>query len=61
MALGINTQPAVHPYGTNVPYVALSPASITPVMYNSLPHENRQPFLSINYIMCSDGVFPSRT
>lgn len=26
----------------------------------SLPHENRQPFLVINYCICVQGVFPSR-
>ncbi|WP_199769356.1 phage tail protein [Flavivirga eckloniae] len=26
----------------------------------SLPHENRQPYLSIYYIICLQGVFPSR-
>jgi microcystin-dependent protein len=61
MALAVSTQPAVPVYGTNVPYVALSPASITAAAGKQYPHENRQPFLSINYIMCSDGPFPSRT
>lgn len=27
---------------------------------NNLPHENRQPFLTINFIICLYGIFPSR-
>jgi microcystin-dependent protein len=27
---------------------------------NSQPHENRQPFLALNYIICQYGIFPSR-
>jgi microcystin-dependent protein len=26
----------------------------------SQPHENRQPFLVINFAMCLSGIFPSR-
>ncbi|SUJ01332.1 Phage Tail Collar Domain [Sphingobacterium spiritivorum] len=26
----------------------------------SLPHENMQPFLTTNYIICVEGIFPSR-
>jgi microcystin-dependent protein len=26
----------------------------------SLPHENRQPFLAVNYIIALAGVFPSQ-
>jgi microcystin-dependent protein len=28
---------------------------------NSLPHENRQPFLALNYIIALQGIFPSRS
>jgi microcystin-dependent protein len=27
----------------------------------SLPHENRQPFLAMNYCICTNGYFPSRS
>ncbi len=27
---------------------------------SSLPHENMQPFLAVNYIICTAGIFPSR-
>jgi microcystin-dependent protein len=27
---------------------------------NSLPHENRQPYLGLNYIIALQGIFPSR-
>jgi microcystin-dependent protein len=38
---------------------ALSPTSIGPTGGN-LPHENRQPYLSINYCIALRGLFPSR-
>lgn len=37
----------------------LSPASITNVG-QSQPHENRQPFLVLNFIIALIGIFPSR-
>jgi len=37
----------------------MDPASITSVG-GSQPHENRQPFLVINFIICLAGIFPSR-
>lgn len=32
----------------------------TTVSGNSLPHENRQPYLVLNYIIALEGVFPPR-
>ena len=32
----------------------------TTSMGGSLPHENMQPFLTTNYIICVDGIYPSR-
>jgi microcystin-dependent protein len=57
MALAISTQPAVGVYGNDEPYTSLAGSSIRPAG-QSVPHENRQPFLAINYIICSSGVFP---
>lgn len=37
---------------------ALTPSTIAPTGGN-LPHENQQPYLCINYIICLDGIFPS--
>jgi microcystin-dependent protein len=44
---------------TNLP-VTLNPAAITPSRGNSLPHENRQPFLAMNWVICVDGIYPPR-
>ncbi|WP_375551758.1 phage tail protein [Rhodophyticola porphyridii] len=41
------------------PVVALNPASISNAG-GSLPHENMQPTLCINYIIALQGIFPSR-
>ena len=32
----------------------------TAMMGSSLPHENMQPFLTTNYIICAEGIYPSR-
>ncbi|MBV8192876.1 MAG: phage tail protein [Alphaproteobacteria bacterium] len=55
-----NTQLAVSMYNAGPPDVTLSPSSISPTTYPGLPHENRQPFLAINYIICVDGIYPSQ-
>ena len=39
--------------------VAISPASVTNVG-GGQPHENRQPFLTLNYCIALQGIFPSR-
>jgi microcystin-dependent protein len=38
---------------------ALSPNAIAP-SGGSQPHENRQPFLALNYIVSLFGIFPSQ-
>lgn len=42
--------------GTAAP---MSPAAIEPVG-QSQPHENRMPYLAMNYIIAVEGIFPSR-
>ncbi|HEX3152293.1 MAG TPA: tail fiber protein [Gemmataceae bacterium] len=37
----------------------MNPAAIAPAG-SGLPHNNMQPYLGINYIICMAGVFPSR-
>ncbi len=41
----------------NTPLVQLSPLAITPTG-SSLPHNNLQPYLTINFIIALQGVFP---
>ena len=40
---------------------ALSPSSIAPSAGNAVPHENRMPSLTVTYIICVNGIFPSRS
>jgi microcystin-dependent protein len=40
--------------------VALAPTSIGPFPGGSQPHENRQPFQVINYIIALVGIYPSQ-
>jgi microcystin-dependent protein len=55
-----STRPALHAkvYG-DTPDTALSPAALA-VSGESQPHNNMQPFLSMNFIICLNGIFPSR-
>lgn len=46
-------------YGTGAPNIAMSSASVTNTG-GSQPHENRQPYLTLNYCIALQGVFPSR-
>ncbi|HBB87029.1 MAG TPA: phage tail protein [Blastocatellia bacterium] len=65
---GIEVSPADHVWGkTSVnPYLAapaantaMAPGTITSTGGNQ-PHENRQPYLVLNFIIALTGVFPSR-
>jgi microcystin-dependent protein len=37
------------------------PSRTSPTDTTALPHENMQPFLTLNFIICLAGVFPSRS
>lgn len=43
----------------NTQPVTMSPSIISPVGQNQ-PHENRQPFLVMQFCICYDGVYPSK-
>ncbi|MGJ1286538.1 phage tail protein [Sphingobacterium spiritivorum] len=55
-------------FNSNVPDKTMSDSSLnvsgltitTTSMGGSLAHENMQPFLTANYIICVEGIFPSR-
>lgn len=49
----------VNDYLSTTPNVALSPNSIG-LTGGNLPHENRVPYLGVSYIICLEGIFPSR-
>ncbi len=51
--------PAYTPYSAANEQVALTAASTTPAGGN-LPHENRQPYLGVNFIIATAGIFPSQ-
>ena len=59
LVLGQSTQSSVSllaapPANTNLAASAIVASA------GGQPHENRQPFLAINYIICAAGVFPSQ-
>jgi microcystin-dependent protein len=60
LVLGQGGASEVNVYGapTTTP-TALNSAAVGPSAAGNLPHENRQPFLAINYIIAPDGIFPS--
>ena len=47
-------------YDTGVPNATMSAQAIEPTG-GGLPHENRQPFLVLNFIIALLGVYPTRT
>ena len=47
------------PYGANGSPTTLHPATVSNVG-GGQPHENRQPFLVVNFIICLAGIFPSQ-
>ena len=50
---------ATQPYRSGGMPVPLASASVVPAG-TSQSHENRQPFLVLNYIIALQGIFPSR-
>jgi len=49
----------VNLYGTGAPNVPMSPASVTNTG-GSQAHENRQPYLALNFCIALIGIFPSQ-
>jgi len=47
---------AVNVYSSAAPTVAMAPLAAT----GGQPHENRMPFLALNYCIALQGVFPSQ-
>jgi microcystin-dependent protein len=46
-------------YATEAPNAFLAATAVTP-QGGGLPHANIQPFLALNWIICLNGIFPSR-
>jgi microcystin-dependent protein len=59
VVLGQGSQAAVHMYSAAAANTALKSGSISNSGSN-IPHENRQPFQAVNYIIAAFGVFPSQ-
>ena len=56
----LGTTAATDPiYGNPSSLVAMDPTSISNIG-GSQPHENRQPYLVLNFIVALQGIFPSR-
>ncbi|MEA3039310.1 MAG: hypothetical protein QOE79_1823 [Sphingomonadales bacterium] len=48
-----------NPYKAGTPTAALDPGTLS-ITGASLPHNNMMPFLTLNYIIALQGVFPAR-
>jgi microcystin-dependent protein len=46
-------------YGTTAPFGAIDASSVSPIG-GSQPHDNMQPYLTVNFIISLFGVFPSQ-
>lgn len=57
---GSSALATVLPYGTDNPQTSLSPAS-TNTAYSSGAHNNIQPYLAINFIIATEGIYPSQS
>lgn len=55
---GVPAVAADNRYGVQSPAVAMGPMIST--AGGSQPHENRQPYLALNWLIALEGVFPSR-
>lgn len=58
--LGLAQAATITPYGTDAPTTTMNPAAV-PSVGGSQPHENLQPYLTINFIISLFGIFPSPT
>jgi microcystin-dependent protein len=57
---GTNNPVAVSIYGTGTPSTALAPGTVGNTG-GSQPHLNQQPYLTINFCIALQGIFPSQT
>ena len=55
-----STEATVKPYGTDAPLTTLNAQSLNS-QGGSQPHENRQPYLAINFIISLFGIFPTQS
>lgn len=53
-----NTNPGI--YFTATPTVAMNPAAIGMSPGGSQPHDNRQPYVAMNWVIALFGVFPTQ-
>jgi len=56
---GSTSLATVLPYGTDNPQTSLNEAS-TSTAYSSGAHNNIQPYLAVNFIIATEGIFPSQ-
>jgi microcystin-dependent protein len=61
LVLGQNPATAVNVYAPAPATTALASTSLGPSSGEGQPHENRQPFLAINYIICAFGIYPPQS
>jgi len=60
-ASGLKTGPSVYtPSGTQSNDVAMSPVALA-ISGGSLPHNNMMPYLTLNFCIALQGIFPPRT
>jgi microcystin-dependent protein len=55
--VGLTQAATITPYGTDAPFVPLSPQSISAVG-GSQPHTNFQPYLCVDFIISLFGIYP---
>jgi microcystin-dependent protein len=58
--LGLAQAATITPYGTDAPLSNLNPSAIS-ATGGSQPHDNLQPYVTLNFIISLFGIFPSPT
>jgi microcystin-dependent protein len=56
----LGSSAGVNLYHENTPAAALNQATVAFSRGGSQPHENRQPFLCLNFIIALNGIYPSQ-
>jgi microcystin-dependent protein len=60
-AASLPAVPELALYGASGPTAAMSPQMVSPSAGGGQPHDNVQPSLAVNFVICVVGIFPSQS